>query len=1004
MPLVTTTGGYTFKSYPVATFVTANALHSPDGQTSLNVTDNHLDGAHLILHGDLPASQNYIQCEKVNGSTPFLVKSDGAVETPDVKTSTTPSLNAKILDITSDITYNEQVSTGHGMQISVNEIVCDLIRGSATATSLAVANSIVKRNTQGATTDIALLKVNQIQAVAPNPDITMYGRGAVTYVPQDVNDQNITGTYRFGKSLANIGDYDPEGPGDGLYFERNNNTLQCEVQQDAPTIVMKGQKTSGVDYLQIRDENDVVLFAVKDDGMIHGNHLLQDIAANIQDIESNSLLIEPHSLYIGPIRVSYDNGKLVQKHITTIPIALQGSPYNVTNSDLGGRQPTDLSCRQWVVLGRIKSGDSTIRAQDIFPSANESEWTELGNHHANDLTSGAQAQIDVSKQDIVDLETLTTQMDTDLNAAESTLLLKAPLENPTFTNKITVPKIHVHTIMAQNNHLKLGSEHTNDVNIFLNNQETLQITRSGTECRLTTHGGTGQLRSMQKLLCNEDIDVAVGKKFLVGGVDELAIERSRIDGILNLSNQDLDTLIEIETAFKAADSSIETTVTNLTNSAATDRALIRTELIAADTVVRNFAVAADTVVRNGYIAGDAALQTEVDVNTAKTGITSGQASAITLNTAKTGITSGQASAITANTAKTGITSGQASAITLNTAKTGITSGQASAITANTAKTGISVQQTADITLNNAKVTYDDAATVSSHVTLHTQHTTALGNKINTSGHQTMDGRLTVQNDGGNGVVSNSHADDLSVYHWNDCGITIGAPHGKIGTLAFSDNNKADRNQIRAYSTVRDSRNIGIHMLANQVESAVPTMSVCSQVVGINNAQPSYPLDVTGDINLSGDLRIGGTVQSFGGTSPTFLSQNNDASTRSTFSGLGYNTIDLRELTTDETEVICFTTHNGATHMGVQMPLLSTVTPGSKFTVRNLSANHNLYMNTHPSDANQNFVIKWSATNPQVKSSPWSIGDSKRAIELFAYRSGSEGSYSYRWITVEIDTN
>ena len=42
-------------------------------------------------------------------------------------------------------------------------------------------------------------------------------------------------------------------------------------------------------------------------------------------------------------------------------------------------------------------------------------------------------------------------------------------------------------------------------------------------------------------------------------------------------------------------------------------------------------------------------------------------------------------AIAANTAKTGITSGQASAITANTAKTGITSGQASAITANTAK-------------------------------------------------------------------------------------------------------------------------------------------------------------------------------------------------------------------------------------------------------------------------------------------------------------------------------
>jgi hypothetical protein len=45
-------------------------------------------------------------------------------------------------------------------------------------------------------------------------------------------------------------------------------------------------------------------------------------------------------------------------------------------------------------------------------------------------------------------------------------------------------------------------------------------------------------------------------------------------------------------------------------------------------------------------------------------------------------------AVTANTAKTGITSGQASAIVANTAKTGITSGQSSAIVANTAKVSL----------------------------------------------------------------------------------------------------------------------------------------------------------------------------------------------------------------------------------------------------------------------------------------------------------------------------
>jgi len=104
---------------------------------------------------------------------------------------------------------------------------------------------------------------------------------------------------------------------------------------------------------------------------------------------------------------------------------------------------------------------------------------------------------------------------------------------------------------------------------------------------------------------------------------------------------------------------------------------------------------------------------EVVANTAKDGITSGQASAITANTAKTGITSGQASAITANTAKTGITSGQASAITANTAKTGITSGQASAITANTAKTGITSAQTTKLDGIEASADVTDTANVTS---------------------------------------------------------------------------------------------------------------------------------------------------------------------------------------------------------------------------------------------------------------------------------------------------
>ena len=102
--------------------------------------------------------------------------------------------------------------------------------------------------------------------------------------------------------------------------------------------------------------------------------------------------------------------------------------------------------------------------------------------------------------------------------------------------------------------------------------------------------------------------------------------------------------------------------------------------------------------------------TDVAANTAKVGITSGQASAITANTAKTGITTGQATAITANTAKVGYTDVLVSAntdVAANTAKVVITAAQASAITGNTAKVGYTdalVSANTDVVANTAKWT------------------------------------------------------------------------------------------------------------------------------------------------------------------------------------------------------------------------------------------------------------------------------------------------------------
>ena len=84
----------------------------------------------------------------------------------------------------------------------------------------------------------------------------------------------------------------------------------------------------------------------------------------------------------------------------------------------------------------------------------------------------------------------------------------ATVADPTFTTKITTPVVHSSEIMSQGTHLKLGSKDTNDLNIFLNNQESLQITRSGSETRYQSQGGTGTHRFMNDIDVNGDVDIS----------------------------------------------------------------------------------------------------------------------------------------------------------------------------------------------------------------------------------------------------------------------------------------------------------------------------------------------------------------------------------------------------------------------------------------------------------------------------------------------------------------
>ena len=68
---------------------------------------------------------------------------------------------------------------------------------------------------------------------------------------------------------------------------------------------------------------------------------------------------------------------------------------------------------------------------------------------------------------------------------------------------------------------------------------------------------------------------------------EVAIERGRIDGILAGSTGSLDSFLEVVAAYEAADGNLQTSITNLSSAAATDRAAIRSEFAAADSVLES---------------------------------------------------------------------------------------------------------------------------------------------------------------------------------------------------------------------------------------------------------------------------------------------------------------------------------------------------------------------------------------------------------------------------------
>ncbi len=135
-------------------------------------------------------------------------------------------------------------------------------------------------------------------------------------------------------------------------------------------------------------------------------------------------------------------------------------------------------------------------------------------NYVDGVTSGIQTQLDAKAlASAISNVDNTSDADKPVSTATQTALdLKSTIDSPTFTTKIQSPEFH-----SAGSHLKFKAA-TNDIIFYPNNTETLQITRSGTDCRFTSNGGTGTFKF------NQDVTQRPGSSVTPSANGDLSVE------------------------------------------------------------------------------------------------------------------------------------------------------------------------------------------------------------------------------------------------------------------------------------------------------------------------------------------------------------------------------------------------------------------------------------------------------------------------------------------------
>ena len=203
--------------------------------------------------------------------------------------------------------------------------------------------------------------------------------------------------------------------------------------------------------------------------------------------------------------------------------ALTGIAENITN--LGTFSGSTIADNQ-SVKAALQALETSLETM-----ATSATVTEVDGN-VNDLitltgaTENSTALGSFSGSTIADSSTITAA----LQALETSLELKSTIDDPTFTTKISSPAFHA----SGSNHLVLKAMTGNDLMVHLAGVETLQVTRSGTDCRFTSNGGSGTFKF------NQETDLAGGMKLAGTAITATATELNYVDGVTSAIQTQLD--------------------------------------------------------------------------------------------------------------------------------------------------------------------------------------------------------------------------------------------------------------------------------------------------------------------------------------------------------------------------------------------------------------------------------------------------------------------------------